>query len=42
MQVSNVSFGQVVTVSGTPKKIKNIDKNYYFNIKMVKDITRRD
>ncbi|EIA53881.1 hypothetical protein cco113_08077, partial [Campylobacter coli 2688] len=22
--------------------IKNIDKNYYFNIKMVKDITRRD
>lgn len=40
MQVSNVSFGQVVTVSGTPKKIKNIDKKIAASGQvMIKDVT---
>lgn len=40
MQLNNVSFGQVVTVSGNPKKIKNIDKKLAATGQvMMKDVT---
>lgn len=40
MQLSNVSFGRVVTVSGNPKKIKNIDKKLAATGQvMMKDVT---
>lgn len=40
MQFNNVSFGRVVTVSGTPKKIKNIDKKLAATGQvMMKDVT---
>ena len=38
MQVSKVSFGTLVAVSGTPKKMKNIDKKISAAA-MIKDVT---
>lgn len=40
MQVCNVSFGKVITVSGAPKKIKNIDRKLANTGQvMIKDVT---
>ena len=38
MQVSKVSFGTLVAVFGTPKKIRNIDKRLS-SAAMIKDVT---